>query len=548
MPLASWFADRRWIAQFRNRFLAAVLAALTPSVASAATLIHSGNIQGELEPCGCRENPLGGLLRRAEWLERNQTQGPFLQVDAGDLLFASLPLDPDLKPQAELQAQVLLKILKLQGLGAVTPGEKDFALGVSAFQKLTRHSGIAFLAANLQVRRTGKRLLPASQIFSFPGRNGTKVRTAVIGVVSPQLNWPESLKVTPAFPAVQLELRRLKSKADQVLVLSHQEPEEDQRLAQKLSGVRVIVGAHSAGAAEVPTAHRASEDPSAPWLLQASLRNRHLGVWAEFDSSELQASGPQLDRYHVVPLSADWDRPVPDGPLTKPTFQAIQDFKNQLAVLATRATRITLEPKIIAPHPVQTFVRCFDCHETQAQFWLGTPHARAYEALHTRGQAFNRECLECHSVGLGKPGAFENPTQPGRLRKQPTNDAAWAAEDIRTFLKDLTSTVTVTSTQTQAEPAQRGVRLRRQDPALPPAQALAQVDRLWVSVQCENCHGPSGDHPFGASEALLRPTGLTCLKCHTPEQAPQWYKADGKPDADRLAAQVKAVACPAAPH
>jgi len=512
-----------------SRLVIAVLTLLTPPAASAAALIHSGNVQGELEPCGCRENPLGGLLRRAEWLERNQSQGPFLQVDAGDLLFASLPVDPDLRPQAEIQADALLKILKLQGLDAATPGEKDFALGVSAFQKLTRNSGIAFFAANLQARRTGKRLLPASQVFSFPGRNGKQVRTAVIGVISPQLKWPDSLRATPALPAVQAELRRLRKKADQFLILSHLEPEEASLLAKQVPGVKWIVNAHSTSASEESTAVSSGPDLSEPWILQASYRNRHLGVWTD-------STG-----HRNIPLSSEWDRPIPDGTLAQSTFLAIQNFKNQLALLETQPPRITPISQKRASHSFQTFVRCVDCHETQARFWLSTRHARAYEALHGRGQAFNRECLECHSVGLGAPGAFERPTEPGRLKKPPSTEP-WAVEDIRTFLKDLTEP------QKEAAPTPKGVRLRRQDPALSEAQAVAQVDRLYVSVQCENCHGPAGDHPFGATGALIRPSTSTCFKCHTPEQAPKWYNVDGKPDAERLAAQVKAMSCPASSH
>lgn len=514
-----------------SRLIIAVLTLLTPPAAWAATLIHSGNIQGELEPCGCRENPLGGLVRRAEWLERNQSQGPFLQVDAGDLLFASLPIDPDLKPQAEIQAEALLRILKLQGLNAVTPGEKDFALGEATFQKLTKKSGIAFLAANLHVRHKDKLLLPASKIFSLPERGGKTVQTAVIGVVSPQLKWPDSLRVSPALPAIQAEMKRLRKKAGQFLILSHLEPEEASLLAKQLPGVKWIVNAHSTSASEESTAVPSGPDLSGPWILQASYRNRHLGVWAD------------LTGHRNIPLSPDWERPIPDGALTQPTFLAIQSFKNQLALLQTQAPRWTSVKPSPKTHTVQTFVRCFNCHEAQTRFWQNTPHARAYEALHARGQAFNRECLTCHSVGLGVRGAFEKPTEPGRLRPsqgtEPEQDGKWAAEDIRNFFRELTAALP------EETP---GVRLRRQSPPLPEAQALARVDRLYASVQCENCHGPAGDHPFGAAGALIRPSTSTCLKCHTPEQAPQWYKADGKPDAERLAAQVKAMSCPASSH
>ena len=37
----------------------------------------------------------------------------------------------------------------------------------------------------------------------------------------------------------------------------------------------------------------------------------------------------------------------------------------------------------------------------------------------------------------------------------------------------------------------------------------------------------------------------TCLSCHTPERAPEWYSKDGKPDLEKIQAKRALVSCPA---
>jgi hypothetical protein len=38
-------------------------------------LIHSNDVLGEIEPCGCRSNPLGGMIRKEKFLNSH----PLLQ-------------------------------------------------------------------------------------------------------------------------------------------------------------------------------------------------------------------------------------------------------------------------------------------------------------------------------------------------------------------------------------------------------------------------------------------------------------------------------------
>jgi predicted CXXCH cytochrome family protein len=72
----------------------------------------------------------------------------------------------------------------------------------------------------------------------------------------------------------------------------------------------------------------------------------------------------------------------------------------------------------------------------------------------------------------------------------------------------------------------------------------AGVKRAFVSVQCENCHGPKPGHPFAADGAVKKVSSTVCLSCHTPEQMPAWYDAGGKVKQPVVDAALQSVACP----
>ena len=75
--------------------------------------------------------------------------------------------------------------------------------------------------------------------------------------------------------------------------------------------------------------------------------------------------------------------------------------------------------------------------------------------------------------------------------------------------------------------------------------ATRQLSKVWGNVQCENCHQPAGDHPFGESPYPKQVGTETCLKCHTPARAPNWYDTQGKLSETKVQESRKKVGCPA---
>ncbi|NUM89795.1 MAG: hypothetical protein HUU37_11360, partial [Bdellovibrionales bacterium] len=70
----------------------------------------------------------------------------------------------------------------------------------------------------------------------------------------------------------------------------------------------------------------------------------------------------------------------------------------------------------------------------------------------------------------------------------------------------------------------------------------AGVKKSFVSVQCENCHGPRAGHPFENVKAQPV-TSSTCIRCHTLEQMPSWW--NGKTlNEEAWRADLRKVTCP----
>ena len=92
--------------------------------AQAVSLIYSGNLDGELEPCGCSEQgDLGGLKRRAQLLDDLRQQTPNLIVISSGGLIASEGASDRIK------SEFILEGFKALHYDAVALQWKDIAYG-----------------------------------------------------------------------------------------------------------------------------------------------------------------------------------------------------------------------------------------------------------------------------------------------------------------------------------------------------------------------------------------------------------------------------------
>lgn len=248
------------------------LASLHPYFSHSATLIYSNDVLGEVEPCGCRVDPMGGVIRRSGLLRtlESEKKGPFLQVDSGNFLFETKDFPESLVKVRKIQAEALIKAHEKMGLEVTVPGDKDFALGIDTYRSLLGKSKIKVIAANLL--SDGKPLFPGSLVFEKKTTEGKTLRIGVIGLVGEEIGYPSPLTVEPRITALAREKAALEGKTDLIVVLSHSGMEADLELAKKMKGVAIVIGAHSQSFTQEPVIENGIP------LVQASYRGQYLGV------------------------------------------------------------------------------------------------------------------------------------------------------------------------------------------------------------------------------------------------------------------------------
>jgi 5'-nucleotidase / UDP-sugar diphosphatase len=186
------------------------------------------------QPLGASE-PLGGAAYLAGAVDRLRQGWPTLLLAAGDMIqgnnWANL-----------FQGRSTIELMNAMKFDAMVVGNHEFDYGQEVLQERLREARFPMLGANVQ-------FLPGLKPYVIKDVQG--LRVAIIGVTTtdtPITTHPKNvvgLKFTPPETAVTEIIKKLPGKADIVVVLSHIGYPEDRALAQKVTGIDVIIGGHT---------------------------------------------------------------------------------------------------------------------------------------------------------------------------------------------------------------------------------------------------------------------------------------------------------------
>ena len=177
------------------------------------------------------------------------------------------------------------------------------------------------------------------------------------------------------------------------------------------------------------------------------------------------------DNQETVPggLSVSWLRKnIKDDPKLLDSFRSYDAAVKELFF-----RNLELKKEHLKDSPFIGNQVCAACHPESTAVWKKSRHASAFATLENLGKHFDPECLECHVVGLNPWVASEN-----------SSEAVRKFEGKSGFLSlNLTPHLT--------------------------------------NVQCENCHGPTGDHLANSKikPAEYNPASV-CVECHQGSHSP----------------------------
>jgi Cytochrome c554 and c-prime len=364
----------------------------------AAVLVLTGEMDGYLEPCGCTDGQIGGLIRRYDFFERLRKQNlPMASLDLG-----SLTKDPAVArggfDQAKLKFDHSVKALKLLDYSALALSAEDMKLGVNEALGLFLNSlgdKTKIVVANVPAPAGYESMFQSSMVVP-----AGPVKVGVTAVIDPKaletLNDPDKGQLTEklkrpsdVLPGV---LAELESKSDYQVLMVQGPPALAKSLAEAYPGFDIVVATSEY---LDPLKH----DPEMlnggkTMLVTVGHKGKYVGVFG-FNPSESERL-----RYYLVTLSTRYD-----GPATAMKKLIEDEYRDSLRAMKT----VENIPRrdYVSSVSGATFVgaeNCKSCHPNTYLKWSTTKHAQAFEALAVRDPKpnvkFDAECVTCHTTGF----------------------------------------------------------------------------------------------------------------------------------------------------
>lgn len=354
------------------------LSTLSVSTVSAAaeryTLVYSGNVDGELEPCGCTpEGDLGGLRRTATMLDHLRAeQRDLFTLSTGGFLsgFAA---------NGRLTNEFILKGAAVMNYDAVAVQWSDLSFGLS----LPTRYPLPWVASNWRGADFAK-----SRLIT---RGGKKL--AFFTWMDPKAAPEQAMQGSRAqvekdagtLASALTEARKEKALTVVATTLSLQEAEQE----LPLDDIDVLL---------IRAKYEVYGEPQlrgATLILQPGSRGMRLG---RIDL-ERNTEGKISAWHHEV---IDLPSSIPDSPRLE-AWYGHYTAKIKEAYAQMVAMRKAQE-KGQTPFAGESV--CRSCHSAAYEQWNKSRHARAFPSLEDVNKSFDPSCIQCHSVGFKQAGGF----------------------------------------------------------------------------------------------------------------------------------------------
>jgi len=373
-----WSLDvriRKFIAKLIILFLILHVSLL---MAEPLTIIYSGNLDGELEPCGCSEaGDLGGIKRRASYLDQQKKQNPNLVTLSSGGLLASDGPDDRLKSQFILQGFALLKYdaIGLQWRDLVYG---DAFLGPDELPWIASNWNNTTFQHKKIIKRSINKRDYSLAVFTWLDPDRSPMR---------QMQGEHRL-VNDQHSALLSQIKKAKQQGNITILTTTQDL---QTIQQQISLQDI----------DILLVKSAYEEFGKPQKIKNTLVLQPGSRGMRVARLELV-----IDEKNRIKSWQENVIPLPDTIADAPRFNAWYAKYNE-QVKQEYLRRTAIEKKLRSGE--SDYVgeeQCKMCHAKQHKIWSDSQHAIAFEDLEAANKSFDSSCIVCHTVGFNQPGGF----------------------------------------------------------------------------------------------------------------------------------------------
>jgi len=345
--------------------------------------IYSGNLDGELEPCGCTEQgDLGGISRRATVMAQLRKQYPSLvAVSAGGLLSSESSRD-------RLKSLYIMKgFIPLQ-YDAIATQWQDLAYGAD----FLRQEPLVWVSSNWEGEDFSEQANINRGSVSF------SVFAWLDPAQSPFRKMGTSIKkVSDDAKALMSRIRAAKKKGA-VTVVATELPLDKARVLLDLASIDVLfVKANYEDYVEPKKVNNTL-------VLQVGSRGMRVGklLLTVADGGKIKSW-----QHDIVPMPNS----IADFPGLKGWYEEYNRKVKEAYLARVKIRQAQQQGK----SPYTGAQACQACHGQAYGIWEKSKHAQAFTALENVGKAFDPDCIVCHTVGFKNQGGFVDTRSTGDL-------------------------------------------------------------------------------------------------------------------------------------
>ena len=233
------------------------------------TMLVTTNVRGQLDPCGWKSNPLGGLPRRLTYINQLRDGGvdPVL-LDAGDALFELNILANGKEASSKLRAKTVFESTAKMGNYIYNVGHNDFAAGLDFLKQLEISANNKFISSNIVNVGTDDLTFKSHTIIE---RNGIKV--GVFGILSSLPASAKELELKDALTVINSKVEELRPQVDVLVMLINANKLELDKLVSQTKNVDYIFSSRETSR----TRPERKQADGSPMLYGTGIQGKYLG-------------------------------------------------------------------------------------------------------------------------------------------------------------------------------------------------------------------------------------------------------------------------------